>query len=266
MVEQALEALFTGPVETFIAERDRLAKELKAAGDKDGAAQVKGQHKPTLVAHALNTLVRAERPAIDELLALGGTLASGKGDFHAALEKQRALLQGLAQKAAALAGNDGPAIVSVLQGAMASPELAAQVRTARFSKLPEVPVGFFGVPGPGAPAIAPATEARPAAAAARISGAEMKPPAERENAEQAEHDRAEAERQAKHAAEVQAAEKAAEQARVDADVKGQRAEALEKAARDASVAAAAAKHEHLTAVQHAKELAERARKARLRPV
>jgi hypothetical protein len=265
MVDQALEALFTGPVETFIAERDRLAKELKAAGDKDGAAQVKGLHKPTLAAHALNTLVRSERAAIDELLALGGTLASGKGDFHAALEKQRGLLQSLAQKAAALAGNDGPNLVSVLQGAMASAELAAQVRTARFSKLPEVPVGFFGIPGPAAPpAIAPPAEAK--AAPVRLPGAEAKPHAEQESAEKAEQARAEAERQARHAAEVQAAEKAAEQARIEADAKGQRADALEKAARDASVAAAAAKHEHVTAVQHAKELAEKARKARLRPV
>jgi hypothetical protein len=247
MVEQALEALFTGSVETFIAERDRLAKELKAAGDKDGAAVVKAQHKPTLVAHALNTLVRAERPQIDQLIALGAALASGKGDFQAMLEKQRALLQALTQKAAALAGDDAPSIVSVLQGAMASPELAQQVRTARFSKLPEVPVGFFGMPGAAAPAVARPAEAKPQAEPAKV-------------------DRAEAEREAKHAAERAAAEKAADQARADADAKGEAADALEKAARDAANAAAAAKTEHVKAVQHAKELAEKARKLRLRPV
>jgi hypothetical protein len=245
MVEQALEALFTGSVETFIAERDRLSKELKAAGDKDGAAVIKAQHKPTLVAHALNTLARAERPAIDELIALGAALASGKGDFHATLEKQRALLQALTQKAAALAGDDGPSIVSVLQGAMASPELAQQVRTARFSKLPEVPVGFFGMPGAAAPVVARAADAKHVAAA--VMAAPAVP-----------------ERDLEHEAAVAAAEKAAEKARADADAKGQHADALEKASRDAVNAAAAAKHEHVKAVQHAKELQEKARKRRLR--
>ena len=146
---KALDELYGVPVEQFMGKRDELAKALKAAGDKDGAAEVKKAGKPTLAAHALNMLAREARAELEELFAASAALASGK-DFKASLERQRAALEAVRRKAS---GDDAAAIVQVVQGAAAVPELAAAVLQGRFAKLPEVPVGFFGAAPEGAPPV-----------------------------------------------------------------------------------------------------------------
>jgi hypothetical protein len=229
MVEEALDALYAGPVEAFVAERDRLAKEHKARGDKDGAALIKAQHKPTQVAHALNMLVRKERPLVDALLEVGRALASGGDGYRAALEKQRTLVQELNAKAAALADGDAHALVSVVQGAMASTELAGELLKARFSKLPEVPVGFFGAPPPVS-AAAPPSPPRPAAPVSAPAPAPpklhvVKPAVDEKQV-------AELRRKA-HEDAVRAAEKLAAHARAEAAKLGEEAERAAKAATEA---------------------------------
>ncbi len=148
-MSHALDELYGVPVEEFIAKRDELAKKLKAEGDKDGAAEVKKAHKPTLAAHALNLLAREARVELEELFAASAALASGKS-FKESLERQRAALEAVRKKAR---GDDAAAVVQVVQGAAAVPELAQAVLLGRFSKLPEVPVGFFGAAPEGAPPV-----------------------------------------------------------------------------------------------------------------
>src|SRR5688500_1536138 len=91
-LEENLAALFAVPPEKFMETREALAKQLKAVGDKEGAARVKAQHKPSRAAHALNRLAREARPELDALFEAGHALASGK-NFNAALERQRAALE-----------------------------------------------------------------------------------------------------------------------------------------------------------------------------
>src|SRR4051812_41302335 len=105
----ALDDLYAAPLEEFIERRDALAKQLKAAGDKDGAAEVKKAHKPTQAAHALNQLSRDAKGELEALFEAGRALASGK-DFKASLERQRAALEAVKKKAS---GPDVPAIIAV---------------------------------------------------------------------------------------------------------------------------------------------------------
>jgi hypothetical protein len=95
--------------------------------------------------------VRDARPELDALFDAGKALASGK-DFKASLERQRTALEALRKK---VTGDDAPAIIAVVQGALVDEKLAEAVRQGRFAKLPEVPVGFFGAAPEGAAPVAP---------------------------------------------------------------------------------------------------------------
>jgi hypothetical protein len=216
--DTALDELYAVPPEEFMARRDSLAKELKATGDKAGAAELKRQHKPTLVAHALNRLARDARPQLEALFEAGSALASGK-DFKASLDRQRIALEAVKQKAA---GPDVPAIIAVVQGALVDEKLAAAVRAGRFSKLPEVPVGFFGAaPEGAAPVVLPPKPVEPP------KSVEPPPPLPKPERDEAlERELKEAEQEAAAAAEeVRALERELADARHRAHV------AAEKAAR-----------------------------------
>lgn len=97
-----VEALYTAPPEEFVAARDRLARELRAAGDRAGAARVRALRRPTRAAWALNVAAR-ERPDA------AGALADAVERLH---DAQRELLEGGAsapQRTDGSAGGDGPA-------------------------------------------------------------------------------------------------------------------------------------------------------------
>jgi hypothetical protein len=71
---RAPEDLYGLPLEEFTPARDALAKELKAAGHKDEAAQVKSLRKPSVAAWALNRVARDHPDAIERLRAAGADL------------------------------------------------------------------------------------------------------------------------------------------------------------------------------------------------
>ena len=73
-LETRIDELYASPLDTFIASRDALAKEMRAAGDGDGAKRVKSLRKPVVPAFAVNRLVHEDPGAIDELLGLGERL------------------------------------------------------------------------------------------------------------------------------------------------------------------------------------------------
>jgi hypothetical protein len=58
-----VQRLYAVPLEDFVAERRQVAKDLRAAGDKDRAAELAKLPKPTPAAWALNALAR-ERPDV----------------------------------------------------------------------------------------------------------------------------------------------------------------------------------------------------------
>ena len=58
---ERIDRLYELPLDEFIPERNALAAELRRAGERDAAAEVKTLRKPSRVASAVNRLVRAER-------------------------------------------------------------------------------------------------------------------------------------------------------------------------------------------------------------
>jgi hypothetical protein len=106
-VPKDINELFSLPPEGFTAARDDLAKRMAAGGDKEGAKEVKGLRKPTLIAWALNQLARRHREDLESLIAAGDELRTAqrkavsgvKGDFRAAMERRRKLVQALTHRA-----------------------------------------------------------------------------------------------------------------------------------------------------------------------
>jgi hypothetical protein len=68
-------ALYGLPLDRFTAERDALAKRLRADGDREAAAGVRKLRKPSVPAWAINQAVRADAAAARELLEAGEGLA-----------------------------------------------------------------------------------------------------------------------------------------------------------------------------------------------
>jgi hypothetical protein len=77
---RAPEDLYGLPLEEFTPARDALAKELKAAGRKDEAAEVKSLRKPSVAAWALNLVAREHPDAVGGLRAAGSVLREAQDE------------------------------------------------------------------------------------------------------------------------------------------------------------------------------------------
>ncbi|MET0413926.1 MAG: hypothetical protein ABW217_21630, partial [Polyangiaceae bacterium] len=75
--DDAVATLYRAPLEQFVAERKRLAAELKAGGDKEGAARFAKLARPPVSAWAVNQLWWQARDAFDDLLASAERLRLG---------------------------------------------------------------------------------------------------------------------------------------------------------------------------------------------
>lgn len=103
--EIALETLFRAALGDFVAERKRLAGELKAAGDKDAAAKLSKLARPSVSAWTVNQLWWRQRQSFEALLAAAARVKSGERE---ASKAHREALAELRQQASALleeAGN-----------------------------------------------------------------------------------------------------------------------------------------------------------------
>jgi hypothetical protein len=83
-LESELDQLYAVEPGEFVAERDRLARELRDAGRREESEQVKSLRKPTVSAATINQLSRRERREVDLLLDAG----------HRLREAQQRLLAG----------------------------------------------------------------------------------------------------------------------------------------------------------------------------
>lgn len=107
-VEDAIDRLYSLPLEEFTAARNALAKEL--AGDD--AKRVKALRKPTLSAWAVNQAVRAEPGLLEALLGAGGELRQahrqatrgGGTQLRDAARSEREAVEALAAAARKAAG------------------------------------------------------------------------------------------------------------------------------------------------------------------
>jgi hypothetical protein len=237
-----IDRLYGLPLDEFVLQRDALAKQLRADGDREAASAVKALRKPTAGAWALNQAVRRRREETGALLAAGERLRAahqallsggGRDELREAMGEQRALSNVLADCAEAIAsetGKSGPALKervrSTLHAAALDDDVRSDLAAGRLVREREA-VGLGGVFGESDAA------APPASAPARPRRAERTERADRaERAERAEAQQLAAEAQAA----VEEAQAAAEEARAAHEDASERLEAARAAAGEAQVA------------------------------
>lgn len=77
-----MDELFDLEPSEFIAARDRLAKELRAAGDTEQAAAVKALRRPTLAAWAVNQVARRRPELVDAVIETGRDVTRALDQGH----------------------------------------------------------------------------------------------------------------------------------------------------------------------------------------
>jgi hypothetical protein len=112
-----IDELYGLPLDRFIPERAALAKQLRAAGERDQAAAVAALKKPSAAAWAVNQLVRTQGRALAELFDAGDALRgaqsdvlAGRGDssdLRAAVEREREAVAALVDAGRGLLSSGG---------------------------------------------------------------------------------------------------------------------------------------------------------------
>lgn len=176
-LEEALDQLYGVEPDAFVAERKRLTRELKDAGDRQAADAVAKARKPTVAAWALNQLTRRHRRDVDLLLDAGHRLrqaqegvvgGADRAAFVQAQKTEREALRRLTQQASELLGGASAQslsqITSTLRTAAVSEDGRELLARGRFT-VPLEAEGFdvFGT----LPPAPPATRSRKTAAAQR---------------------------------------------------------------------------------------------------
>jgi hypothetical protein len=157
----AIDGLYGLPLDEFVGARDALAKELRAAGQRDEAAAVKALKKPSVAAWAVNQALRTQGKAARELWQAGDALAAaqqailaGKGsgaDLRAANERERAAVEPLVDAARGLLTASGgdlsettiERVRQTLHAGAIDPEAREEVASARVTR-ERAPQGLFG--------------------------------------------------------------------------------------------------------------------------
>src|SRR2546423_13334230 len=70
-LDDVVAQLLAGSLNEFTSARNAKAKELKAAGDRDLAAEVAGLKKPPIAVWAVNQLARRNKPVLERLRRAG---------------------------------------------------------------------------------------------------------------------------------------------------------------------------------------------------
>jgi hypothetical protein len=132
-VEAVVDELYGAALEDFVAERTRLAKQLRDAGN-DGAAEFAKLRKPVLAAWTLNQLTRRNRRDVDLLLDAGHRLreaqagalgGAAREEFDRARQTENDAVRRLTREAAQLLQERGGASTSVLDQVTTSLRSAA---------------------------------------------------------------------------------------------------------------------------------------------
>jgi hypothetical protein len=151
-----IDELFGLPASEFVAAREALARELRAAGRKDAAAEVHALRRPTVVAWSINQIARTHADQLADLVAAGTAVQEAQRlaadgvdtDLRAASRRRRALLDQLTEAAAALTDNPSgqrAAIEATLDGASLDPDLEPALVAGRLTKeLPPTARFAFG--------------------------------------------------------------------------------------------------------------------------
>jgi hypothetical protein len=158
-----VDSLYAVPLEEFVAERKRVAKELRAAGDRDAAAEVAKLPKPTPPAWALNRFAREQPDVVGKWLdvaeALRAASADPGPDLRAAMAAQREATTGLVAAVRDQARPNGrplseamlERVRALLQGALTDPEQGERLRAGRIVEGGEDDAPLLPEPSPGTP-------------------------------------------------------------------------------------------------------------------
>jgi len=170
-IDAATAVLYGGPLDGFVAARDAMAKEIRAAGDRGLANDIKALRKPTVAADALNRAIRQDPDAVEGLLAAvdrlrvtqetmlsGDTDPDEPVDFAADQRTYRDAVEAVAGNAPS---NEIEVRAAIEVAAVGG--LADELRAAAFATLPE-PTGGFGPFAAGTGSLA---QGRPDRGAAR---------------------------------------------------------------------------------------------------
>jgi hypothetical protein len=274
-LEARLDELFATDAKEFTPTRDALARELKAAGRGDEAAEVKALRKPTVAVAAVNRAARERANQVAELVELGTDLAALQADarpdrneLQALTRQRRTLLHQLTEYAAGTTERPDSAraaIAATLDAASLDEQLRADLHRGRLTQelSPAARFVLGADDAPSAPA-APRRSSRPSRTAAppRDELAERRARVELEaaqvRAEEAEESlREHTEAAAETTERLEAAHRhIAELEAALADARAELAE-LKKAERDAQRAEKRARteHERVTAALRAAERA-----------
>ena len=164
-VADRIAEIYGGPLDEFVSARDALARELRQAGDRDGAAEVKALRKPRALAWVLDAAALAAPDALAGLAAAvdeAGNAQAGGGDVRAALaslrEAEAALVTAAVEAAAAHGQRLEPSAAGgALRAVIADPEALADLEAGRLVDLPAT--GGLGVAFSGGGTSAPARDA-----------------------------------------------------------------------------------------------------------
>ena len=223
-LDDAKELLYGLPLESFVAERDVLVKQIRAAGNRALANKVKTLRKPSTVAAEVHHIVRADPAGIDLILQAATLLRAAQtgalegSTIHASeLQQQyRAAIQGLSRSAPSRRAE----VRAALEAATIDEASQADLRPGCLVVVP-TPVSLFGtVPPPPASATEepspPVDELEARRVRRRASNDKDQPQADEEGAAEqaaAEKEAATAEKRRAAEAEAEAQRKRAEKER-----------------------------------------------------
>ncbi|GAA3099023.1 nucleotide-binding universal stress UspA family protein [Kribbella aluminosa] len=273
--EEAADAVYAAPAADFIATRNELAKQLKAAGDPLGSTRLKALRKPTVAAWIANLVARTLPDELDDLLALGDEFREATADLDGErlrelTPRRHQLLDQLAKEAARLAGDAGQKLSpdvgqklrETLDAALVDPAAGDAVREGRLSSALRH-VGFGVVDENGEPSnVTPLTDDRRQAAQDRRAARQAEEAAEEQGATEQE-EREQQEREEREQAAKAEAKRAFEDAVAAAQDAEAKVEELDKQlddARDALSEAQALVHQLGTDLDEARRTAREAQK------
>jgi hypothetical protein len=167
MIDEA-DRLYGLALEDFVAERDALAKALRADGRRADADAVKALRKPPAVVWAVNQVMRTQRGAARSLIKAADRAAKSPGDRDA-LRAHGESLDELARAAAGLLSGKGRALSEdavlrvrgALHGASVDRELRDEFIAGRLTAEPS-PAGFGAITATPAPSSKAKSKANPA--------------------------------------------------------------------------------------------------------
>jgi len=188
-LDSALDRLYAAPFESFTETRDALAKEVKAAGNAELAAQLRKERRPPVTVWALNQAARRHPEPVRALLESGERLrdaqeravrGEGAGPLRDATAEQRQALASLLKDALAIvreAGSTGSTDQqdrmegTLLACANGPRELGRQLAAGKLEKdLPRPGFGDLGGLAAGAAAAAPRAAPPPPLALVKEKG------------------------------------------------------------------------------------------------